>query len=116
MNKGRWVHVDKKCAHSLTVTSISEEQALKTLAYYHANGDENDPLVRFEFEEIKAAITLDKEVSSQIGWVTLFTKKGNLRRLRIIIALAFFSQWSGNGLISYFLGKVMDLLGSKLSV
>ena len=33
-------------------------QALKTLAYY-ADGDENDALVKHEFEEIKAAIQLD---------------------------------------------------------
>jgi hypothetical protein len=33
---------------------------LATLAYYHADGDEADPLVQFEFEEIKAAIDLDR--------------------------------------------------------
>jgi len=31
--------------------------------------------------------------------------------MRIIIALAFFSQWSGNGLVSYYLGKVFDTIG-----
>ena len=37
-----------------------EEQALKILAYYHADGDENDGLVQYEFQEIKAAIELDR--------------------------------------------------------
>ena len=37
-----------------------ETQALKTLAYYHADGDEQDPLVLFEFNEIKAGIELDR--------------------------------------------------------
>jgi hypothetical protein len=31
--------------------------------------------------------------------------------MRIIIALAFFSQWSGNGLVSYYLNKVFDSIG-----
>lgn len=31
--------------------------------------------------------------------------------MRIIIALAFFSQWSGNGLVSYYLNKVFDTIG-----
>ena len=31
--------------------------------------------------------------------------------MRIIIALGFFSQWSGNGLVSYYLNKVFDSIG-----
>ena len=59
----------------------------------------NDPLVQYEFEEIKAAIDFDKNVASNIGWTALFKTPGNRRRLRIIVGLAFFSQWSGNGLV-----------------
>ncbi|CAA7260767.1 unnamed protein product [Cyclocybe aegerita] len=93
------------------VSKGREEQALKTLAYYHARGNENDPLVQYEFEEIKAAIKFDKEVAANVGWVSLFKSPGNRRRMRIIIALAFFSQWSGNGLVSYYLNKVMNAIG-----
>ena len=31
--------------------------------------------------------------------------------MRIIVALAFFSQWSGNGLVSYYLSKVLNAVG-----
>jgi sugar porter (SP) family MFS transporter len=86
-------------------------QALKTLAYYHADGNEQDPLVQYEYEEIKAAIELDRQVEATVGWVTLFNTPGNRRRMRIIIALAFFSQWSANGLVSYYLNKVFDTIG-----
>ena len=37
------------------------EEALKTLAYYHADGNEEDALVKYEYEEIKAAIEFDRE-------------------------------------------------------
>ncbi|GJE87134.1 hexose transporter [Phanerochaete sordida] len=87
-----------------------EAEALRTLAYYHARGDEHDPLVRFEFDEIRAAIEGEK-VQKQTGWLQLFATPGNRRRMRIIIAIAFFSQWSGNGLASYYLNKVFATIG-----
>ncbi|RXW21520.1 hypothetical protein EST38_g4341 [Candolleomyces aberdarensis] len=87
------------------------EQALRTLAYYHADGNAEDPLVKYEYEEIKAAIDLDREVAAKIGWKTLFSTRGNLKRMRIIIAIAFFSQWSGNGLVSYYLNRVFNTIG-----
>ncbi|KAG6839926.1 hypothetical protein C0991_010315 [Blastosporella zonata] len=93
------------------VSKGKDKQALKTLAYYHADGNEQDPLVSFEYEEIKAAIQFDREVAANVGWTTLFATPGNRRRMRIIVALAFFSQWSGNGLVSYYLNKVFDGIG-----
>jgi sugar porter (SP) family MFS transporter len=93
------------------VSKGREQEALRTLAYYHADGNENDPLVKYEFEEIRAAIEFDRTVAANVGWKSLFTKRGNLRRLRIIVALAFFSQWSGNGLVSYYLNRVFDTIG-----
>ena len=55
-----------------------------------------DPLVCYEFEEIKCAIAKDREA---VGWLSLIKTPGNRRRMRIILALAVFSQWSGNGLV-----------------
>lgn len=81
------------------VSKGRDAQALKVLAYYHANGKQDDPLVEYEFSEIKTAIELDREVSANVGWLSLVKTPGNRRRMRIIVALAFFSQWSGNGLV-----------------
>ncbi|KII92502.1 hypothetical protein PLICRDRAFT_134162 [Plicaturopsis crispa FD-325 SS-3] len=88
-----------------------EDQALDTLAYYHGNGDKQNPLVEYEFEEIKAAIALDSKAEADVGWVSLFSTPGNLKRVRIIVALAVFSQWSGNGLASYYLNAVLNNVG-----
>ncbi|KAG6830912.1 hypothetical protein H0H87_006835 [Tephrocybe sp. NHM501043] len=41
-----------------------EAEALKILAYYHADGNDQDPLVRYEYDEIKAAIEFDRTVAS----------------------------------------------------
>ncbi|KAL1695129.1 general substrate transporter [Schizophyllum commune] len=95
------------------------DQALHVLSYYHANGDKNAPLVEHEFQEIKTALERDAEIAQQNGWLSLVKTPGNRRRLRIIIALACFSQWSGNGLMLLGsadlmladLGKVFDAIG-----
>lgn len=71
----------------------------------------HDPLVQYEYEEIRSAIEFDKTVASNVGWKSFVTKAGNRKRLRIIVAIAFFSQWSGNGLVSYYLNKVFDAIG-----
>ncbi|KAI0716664.1 general substrate transporter [Earliella scabrosa] len=93
------------------VSKGKESQALHVLAYYHADGDETDPLVLYEFEEIKTAIKMDTETNKNVGWKALFATKGNRKRMVVIIAIAWFSQWSGNGLVSYYLNKVFDTIG-----
>lgn len=105
------------------VSQHREQEALQTLAYYHASGDAQDPLVTFEFDEIKAAIELDRQhhleqpkdtpAPSRYKAATspLFATPGNRKRMTIILALAFFSQWSGNGLVSYYLKKVFEAIG-----
>jgi len=85
--------------------------ALHVLAYYHADGNERDPLVQYEYEEIKASIDIDKAVATSIGWTSLIKTPGNRRRMTIIIAIAWFSQWSGNGLVSYYLNDVFNTIG-----
>lgn len=88
-----------------------DEQAIHTLAKYHCGGDLDDPLVAFEYDEIKEALRVEKAANAESTYKSLFVTKGNLKRMRIIIAIAFFSQWSGNGLVSYYLSKVLDGIG-----
>lgn len=88
-----------------------EKEALRILAYYHADGNEEDPLVQFEFQEIKAALDLDRTVKRNVGWMSLVSTAGNRKRLLLVIAISFFAQWSGNGLVSYYLNQVFDSIG-----
>jgi len=87
-----------------------EDEALQLLAYYHAEGNMDDEFIQLEYSEIRAAIALDRE-ADQNGWLDLVRTKGNRKRIGIITAIGFFSQWSGNGLISYYLHVVMNNAG-----
>ncbi|CAL1716242.1 unnamed protein product [Somion occarium] len=89
-----------------------ESEASRILARYHANsGDERDPLVVFEMAQIRYALKLEKEVAKSSSWSSLYSTPGNRRRMTIIIALAIFSQWSGNGLVSYYINLVLEGVG-----
>lgn len=86
------------------------EQALDIIAKWHCDGNRNDPLVEFEYAEMQEMIRSERE-SKETTYASLFKTKGNRRRMRIVIAIAFFSQWSGNGLVSYYLTLILNSIG-----
>ncbi|KAG2133357.1 general substrate transporter [Suillus clintonianus] len=89
-----------------------ESQAARVLAHYHANGgDERDPLVLFEMAQIRHALNLEREFTSGKSYLRCFATQGNRQRMFTIIWIAIFSQWSGNGLVSYYINIVLDGVG-----
>lgn len=88
-----------------------DEKARDVITKYHANGNPDDPLVTLEVEEIKRGLDFELEISASTSYLAFFQTKGNLHRFFIILAVGFFSQWSGNGLTSYYLTLVLDSIG-----
>jgi MFS family permease len=86
------------------------EKALDILIKYHASGDTHDHFVQSEFHEIQATIQLEK-VNSQQGWDIFLKTPGNRKRLLLIALVSFFSQCSGNGLVSYYLHSILESIG-----
>lgn len=87
------------------------EQAIDVLAKYHANGDKSDELVVYEFNEMKTAIEAEAAATAGISYMSFFRTKGNRKRLYILICLGFYSQWIGNGVISYYLPQILSTIG-----
>ncbi|KAG9099118.1 hypothetical protein FS749_002078 [Ceratobasidium sp. UAMH 11750] len=87
-----------------------DQEALEVLKEWHAGGEENNTLVHFEYNEIQQAINSEAE-QNHSGWLDLFRTPGNRRRMRIVIAIALFSQISGNGCIGYYLERVLNGIG-----
>jgi len=87
-----------------------EEEAHAILAKYHANGMLDDELVLFVLSEIKTAVEMER-IADSSGWLNFFTTPGNRRRFFVIILLGTATQWSGNGIINYFLVPVLKTVG-----
>ncbi len=63
------------------------------------------------FNEKLKLLSPSKRNSPSIVSFEFFKTKGNRHRLVILVTLGFFSQWSGNAIISYYLTKVLDQVG-----
>ena len=95
----------------VSVGRIEEARAL--LVKYHANGDAEDPIVESELEDIREALQAESRTREATSYLSFFRTPGNRRRFLTILAVSFFSKWSGNGLVSYYLTLILDSIGYK---
>jgi fucose permease len=95
------------------ISKERDAEAEKLIVKYHANGNPSDPLIALEMEEIRTAIRLENEALKSTSYMSFFKTKGNRHRFFIILAVGFFSQWSGNGLISYYLTLILNSIGYR---
>ncbi|CAI7598404.1 unnamed protein product [Penicillium bialowiezense] len=87
-----------------------KEEGMAILARYHANGDENDELVQDEFYNICNSIEAESDSNSR-GWMSFLESRSNMHRLAICIMLGFMQEWSGNGVVSYYLAPILTSVG-----
>lgn len=66
--------------------------------------------MKSEFREIQETLRLEKEYAKN-GWNVFLKTPGNRKRLLLIALTSFFSQCSGNGLVSYYLHSILDTVG-----
>lgn len=87
------------------------EAARSTLTKYHTGGDAQAPLLAYEMFEIENTIAAEKASAESASYLDMVKTKGNRWRLAITVSLAIFSQWSGNGVVSYYLALVLQTVG-----
>lgn len=101
------------------VSKDRPEDALAFLAKYHAEGNEQDPLVRFEYAEITEALTLERSAdqgSLLKNYREMIRTPGNRKRLFILLWGSCIAQMSGNAFISYYLSPVLSSVGLTTSL
>ncbi|CAG8086769.1 unnamed protein product [Penicillium olsonii] len=86
------------------------DEAYKVLVKNHGNGDWNSPLAQAEFWEMNETLKAERGIRSQ-GLKLFIATPSNRKRLAILVSLAIFGQWSGNGLVSYYLTKILQSIG-----
>lgn len=87
------------------------DQALDIFARYHGSGDYKHPTVRFEFCEVRDTIKLELQHKTSTSYLDFFKTPGNRYRLMILVSLGFFSQWSGNAIISNYTNLLYEGVG-----
>ncbi|KAI4861640.1 general substrate transporter [Hypoxylon rubiginosum] len=86
------------------------EEAFKVLYTYHAEGNPDSEFAKAEMAEIKTTIAIEMEHSKK-SWMDMINSPGNRRRVIIGSLLGIMSQLSGNVVISYYLGDILNLIG-----
>jgi MFS family permease len=67
--------------------------------------------VQHEFHEIKETLRIEFMYQKSSSYLDFFRSRGNRYRLLLLASLGLFSQWSGNGLVSYYATDVYDSIG-----
>ncbi|KAJ7891146.1 hexose transporter [Mycena leptocephala] len=86
------------------------EEAMAILVKYHAEGDVNSEFVKAEYAQIERTLELELE-TSKTSWKDFASTPGMQKRLLVTAGLGLFTQWSGNGLTSYLLARILDGIG-----
>lgn len=111
----RYVHTWKAASGSDVRPGFADVVLCVSFAQYHANGDEHSAFVEHELFEIQETIRLEQLNASAHGWgggwAQLVRTPGNRKRLLLILLTAFFSQCSGNGLVSYYIHDILTSVG-----
>ncbi|KAJ4984594.1 sugar transport protein [Stagonosporopsis vannaccii] len=88
------------------------EEGLKTLARLHAHGDETDPWVQAEFQQIQDMITFEHEHEAK-SYTELFTDRSCFRRLFLACAIQGSVQMTGVSAIQYYSVEIYGQMGIK---
>ncbi|MCJ1259050.1 hypothetical protein MMC24_006885 [Lignoscripta atroalba] len=83
------------------------EQALNVMAKYHGEGDRNSPIVQLEYREMMEDISVTGSDKRWWDYRELFNSPEVRYRSMLVIAIAFFGQWSGNGPVSYYYPQML---------
>ncbi|KAJ4245053.1 hypothetical protein NW762_014263 [Fusarium torreyae] len=98
----RWLFANKKA-----------DLAKQILIKYHGDGNENSALVKLECEEIKYSLEAEAELINGKWWdyKILIKTRANRYRMWLCFLIAVFSQFTGGGVISYYLPTMLETVG-----
>ncbi|KAI1212850.1 general substrate transporter [Annulohypoxylon truncatum] len=93
------------------ISTDRADEAYAILQRYHGEGDNGREFVRLEFAQIQSTIAQEKETAKAFVWADVYRDPPMRRRFLLAGIVGFFTQWSGNGLISFYRCKILNLVG-----
>lgn len=79
------------------------DEALAIFAKYHGDGDPNGAIPQLEYREVVEEYNLQRNENPWWDFRELVNTRAARYRLGMVIGMAFFGQWSGNNVVSYFM-------------
>ncbi|KAH0834381.1 Lactose permease [Fonsecaea pedrosoi] len=86
-------------------------EAEAVLATYHGEGSRLSPFVRLQLAEMRAQISSDGSDKRWWDYRDLFMTAAARRRLICVVGFAWFGQYSGNALVSYYFPVIVEQTG-----
>ncbi|KAF2141946.1 uncharacterized protein K452DRAFT_326536 [Aplosporella prunicola CBS 121167] len=93
------------------IANDRHEEALSVMAKYHGEGDRESPIVQLEYREMVEDISVTGADKRWWDYRELVNSAEVRYRSFIVVTFAFFSQWVGNGPISYYYPLVLQSAG-----
>lgn len=76
------------------------DEAYELIMKIHSEGDNGEEFAKLEFAQIQSTIQQEKELASSFVWADVVRDAPMRRRFMLAGIVGFFTQWSGNGLLS----------------
>jgi hypothetical protein len=93
------------------VSQDRAEEAYEILKKYHTEGDDGEEFAKLEFAQIQSTIAQEKALAKSFVWADVVRDPPMRRRFLLAAVVGFFTQWSGNGLLSFYMKKILNLVG-----
>ncbi|KAK5055218.1 hypothetical protein LTR84_012967 [Exophiala bonariae] len=97
-------------------TRNKRDQAHKVLTKWHGLDNPESAWVQLQLSEYEEFLELDGSDKRWWDYRALFNKRSSIYRLATACWFSAFSQWCGNGPLSYFLAAVLDTCGINDSI
>ncbi|EAT91578.2 hypothetical protein SNOG_00083 [Parastagonospora nodorum SN15] len=89
------------------IANDRHEEALDTMAKFHGEGSRYHPIVVLEYKEMVEDISTTGSDKRWWDYRELFNSREARYRTMLVISMAFFGQWSGNGPVSYYFPTIL---------
>ncbi|TVY84968.1 Lactose permease [Lachnellula suecica] len=87
------------------------EEALEVVALTYADGDQQNPVVLAQYKQIIDTLKYEVENGETLGLMQTVKTPSSRKRLLLAISVAIITMLSGNNIISYYLGTMLDNAG-----
>ncbi|KAF2456770.1 general substrate transporter [Lineolata rhizophorae] len=89
------------------IANDRHEEALRVMTEFHGEGHRDSPIVQLEYREMVEDISLTGSDKRWWDYRELINSREVRYRTFLVVCMAFFGQWAGNGPVSYYYPQML---------